>query len=432
MNNREPVEAKVGAEVDRRYRVRREIARGGMGLVFEAEHVTTGQRVALKLLASVHLGRGPGEKRLLREARILGALRHPNIVRVQDAGVCDLHGPYVALELVDGRPLDGVLLTRSTLPVGQAVALIGQLASALEAVHRGGFVHRDLKPGNLLIAHTPLGDQVELLDFGVAKVADRPDDPELEKLTQMGEMLGTREYMAPEQLMGGAVDARTDVYGAAAVLYECLGGDVPYTGEVTAIIAQMLRKTRPAPLRARRNAIPHDLETVVMKGLELEPGDRWLSIASFARACAEALGEPVPALSLLEVQPDATHAAAPVSEAKATLPLRAPARRLHARVPYVAPVRVLVPDGRHVDGRTEDLSEGGALVVSVHAVPTDRTLTVRLPLPGYGRVVEITGIVRWSKQRRNLFASGLEFVGLDDDAKRAVREYVAMMTTAQP
>lgn len=422
-------EAKLGATIDRRYRLRREIARGGVGMVFEAEHLTTGQRVAVKTLGSAHLGRGPGEKRLLREARILGALRHPNVVRVQDAGVCELHGPYIALELVEGRPLDGVLLTRGALPIGQAVALTVQLASALEQVHRSGFVHRDLKPGNIIIAHTPIGDQVELLDFGVAKVPTAPDDPELDKLTQMGELLGTREYMSPEQLMSGAVDHRTDVYGAAAVLYECLGGDVPYSGQVTAIITQMLRKVPPAPLRARRPEIPSELEAAVMKGLSLDPDARWPSVSAFARACVDAVGRHVPELSLLEVQADAAAPSqAPVDEDKTTLPLRPPARRQHARAPYVAPVRVRVADGGHVDGRTEDLSEGGALVVTRVAIPTDRPVSIRLPLPGDGRVVEITGIVRWSKERRDVYASGLEFVGLGDDAKNAVRSYVAMMT----
>ena len=431
MDNREIVEAKVGAEVDGRYRVRREIARGGMGLVFEAEHITTGQRVALKVLSAAHLGRGPGAKRLLREARILGALRHPNVVRVQDAGTCALHGPYLALELIDGRPLDGILLTRTRLPIAQAVALGAQLASALDHVHRSGFVHRDLKPANILVAHTPIGDQLELLDFGVAKVASRDDDPDAEKLTQMGEMLGTREYMAPEQLMSGTIDARTDVYGAAAVLYECLGGEVPYSGHVSAIITQMLRKVRPAALRARRAEIPPSLESEVMKGLELDAADRSPSNAAFARACVDALDGAVPQLSLLDLQPDSGVVSIPGELApKPTMAARAPARRQHTRAPYVAPVRVLLPEGIHVDGRTEDLSEGGTLVVTKNAVPTDRTVSVRLPLPGDGRVVEITGVVRWSRERRNVFASGLEFVGLTDDARNAVRTYVSMMSGA--
>jgi serine/threonine-protein kinase len=431
MGHGEIVEAKVGAEVDGRYRVRREVARGGMGLVFEAEHIATGQRIALKVLSSAHIGRGPGEKRLLREARILGALRHPNVVRVQDAGTCALHGPYLALELIDGRPLDGILLTRTKLPIAQAVALTSQLASALDHVHRSGFVHRDLKPANILIAHTPIGDQLELLDFGVAKVASGDDDPDVEKLTQMGEMLGTREYMSPEQLMNGTIDARTDVYGAAAVLYECLGGEVPYSGHVSAIITQMLRKVRPAPLRARRPEIPDELDAVVMKGLELDPADRWPSIAAFARACVDAVEGAVPRLALLDLRPDSGVESIPGEpNPKPTMAARAPARRQHTRAPYVTPVRLLLPEGIHVDGRTEDLSEGGILVVTKNAVPTDRTVSIRLPLPGDGRVVEVTGVVRWSRERRNVFASGLEFVGLADAARVAVRAYVSMMTGA--
>lgn len=426
-------EAKLGSQIDRRYRLFREIARGGMGLVFEAEHLVTGQRVAVKVLARAHLGRGGAAKRLLREARILGSLRHPNVVLVQDAGTCPTHGPYLAMELIEGRPLDGILLTRATLPVGQAVAMALQLCSALEEVHRRGVVHRDLKPANILISHTAIGDQVELLDFGVSKPIGELDAVEQEKLTQMGEMLGTREYMAPEQLMNGVIDPRTDVYGASAVLYECLCGDVPYGGPLTTIITEMLKKTRPAPLRARRAEIPAELEQVVAKGLELDPANRWPTVRALARASEAALGQPLPRLELLELRgggdPEPQKAR---RETSPTMDERSARRRQHVRAPYVAPARIVLADGTHLDGRTEDLSEGGVLVVTQRTVPRDQPVKVRMPLPGIGKVVEIPAILRWIKERRNVFAVGLEFDVLAADVRAAIQAYVQLMSGAPP
>lgn len=421
-------EPTVGAEIDGRYRFKREIARGGMGLVFEAEHVVTHQRVAVKVLGRASVRQAYAQARLLREASVLGAIRHPNVVRVQDAGTCPAHGPYVAMELIEGRPLDGILLTRRILPVDQALAMVAQLCGAIAEVHQHGFIHRDLKPSNVLISSTPIGDQVELIDFGVAKILGHADAPEPEKLTTAGEMLGTREYMSPEQLMGKPIDERTDVYGAAAVLYECLVGDVPYAGPITAIITQMLSRVKPGAPSARRPEVPEELSVAVLRALEIEPADRFHDILSFRSACLAAVrGLPVLQLLDLATPEPSPEALAERREDSATISAR-PRGRQHTRAPYVAPARVVLPDGTHADGRIEDLSEGGVLFVTQRSLPQNQVLTLRMPLPANGRLLETPGVIRWVKVRRNVLAFGIELTALTEDAKTAFREYVTVMT----
>jgi len=415
----------VGAEVAGRYRLGREVARGGMGQVFEAEHLVTGQRVAVKVLSRAHAGETYAQARLLREARVLGAIEHPNVVRVQDAGMCAKHGPYVVLQLIAGRPLDGILLTRHVLPVGQAVAMFAQLCGALEEVHGHGFVHRDLKPSNLLISSTPIGDQVKLIDFGVAKILGQPDAPEPEKLTSAGEMLGTREYMSPEQLMGKPIDERADVYGAAAVLYECLVGDVPYSGPITAIITQMLSDVRPTAPSAKRHEIPDALSGAVLKGLEIDPANRFRDVLSFRSACIDAV-RGLPLLQLLNLEA-AEPTSAALADRREQTPTVVARGRQHARAPYVAPARARLTDGTHADGRTEDLSEGGVLFVTQRSIPQDQPLVLRMPLPT-GRLLEAPAVIRWVKVRRNVLAFGLEFTDLTEEARTGIRDYVAVMT----
>jgi serine/threonine-protein kinase len=421
--------------VDRRYFIRREIARGGVGAVFEAEHVITRAKVAVKTLMRPALDHRPSHMRLMREARVLGAIRHPYVAYVQDAGYCPKHGPYLVLDMIDGRPLDGILAARRRLPVGQAVAIVAQLCEALESVHRCGVVHRDVKPSNILIRRTPSAEQVVLIDFGIAKVGPEDDITE-EKITKSGEILGTVEYMAPEQIMGTSpIDARTDVYGAGIVLYECLTGDVPFSGSPTALIAAFLSGQRPPPIRAVHHDVPLELEAAVRKALEIDPGHRFASAKEFATACSEAVGGVLPALDLLVIrddrmQPSRQEARA---DASATSPgAAAPAlrRRQFPRAPYVAPVRIVAGLGKAIDGRTEDISEGGVLVVASSDCERDAMVKLRLPLPASGRVVSLDGIVRWTRVHRYQRALGVEFVNAPEDVRLEIRAYVAAMSGA--
>lgn len=426
-------EANVDGVLDDRYKLRREIARGGHGAVFEAEHLVTRGRVAIKTLLRPALDLPAARARLIRETQILAALRHPNVIALHDAGICQTHGPYAVLELVEGRPLDGILVTRQSLSVGQTVAIVIQLCNALTAVHRHGIVHRDVKSSNLLIAAGASCDQVALIDFGIAKLGS-VEEMESDKLTKAGELLGTVEYMAPEQIMGsGPVDARSDVYSVGVIIYECLTGEVPYGGAVTSVIANMLAGTQPPAIRSRRRDVPPALEVVVKRARELEPGKRFVTTAELADACLAAYGNEVPVLDLLDIRRDQepTTLDTPLRADPGAMPLSPLAnhRRQYVRAPYVAPVRVLMTQGT-TDGRTEDLSEGGVLIITETACVDGERVRLRLPLPMTGRVVEVQAIARWTKTKRQQRAVGAEFVDIAEDVRAEVRAYVALMTTA--
>jgi serine/threonine protein kinase len=198
------VEASPASTIDRRYTVRREIARGGMGIVFEAEHSLTRSPVAVKVLTTAALGWPIVHARLMREARALAVARHPGVASVLDAGVCRSHGPYLVLEMIEGRSLESFIVARRTLDVESTVAVAQQLGAALSYVHSTGVVHRDVKPGNVLVTRDAgrEGDVLKLLDFGIARVGEGDDVVE-RKLTQQTDVLGTIEYMAPEQILDG-------------------------------------------------------------------------------------------------------------------------------------------------------------------------------------------------------------------------------------
>jgi serine/threonine protein kinase len=431
-STRELEEVGPDSVVDRRYVVKREIARGGMGGVFEAEHVVTRAKVALKTLTRPALDHQPAHARLMREARILGSIRHPNVVLVQDAGLCPKHGPFMALEMLDGRPLDGLMVARNTLPVGQAIAMLVQLCDALDSVHKRGIVHRDLKTSNIVISRTELGDQVELIDFGIAMVG-KDDDVVAEKLTKMGELLGTIEYMSPEQLMAtSAVDSRTDIYAAGVLMYECLVGEVPFSGSPTAVMTAIIQGQRPPPMRARRHDVPLELEGVIRRALEIDPSRRFQSAKDFANACAAAFGGSVPKLHLLDVSNDRnappplpTAVAAAASDQPPEAVLR---RRQFVRAPYVTPVRIVLGVGNTVDGRSEDISEGGLLIVTDTECAQEQQVRVRFPLPTSGRVVQVDALTRWVKTRRNQRAIGLEFQNAPADVRTEIRAYAELMS----
>jgi serine/threonine protein kinase len=439
MSTRGLREAAPESIVDHRYLVRREIARGGMACVFEAEHVVTHAKVALKTLTRELIENPDARMRLLREARVLGAMRHPNVVLIQDAGECSQHGPFLALEMIDGRPLDGILVARRRLVIGQAVAVVVQLCSALETVHRNGIVHRDVKPSNLLISRTSTGNQVELIDFGIATAGNEPADLESPKITKMGELLGTVEYMSPEQIMESApIDARTDVYAAGVVLYECLSGEVPFGGGPTAVITSFLQGIRPPALRSQRVEVPPRLETALMKALEIDPSLRFASAREFADACIGALDGSVPAIDLLDVHDDKTVApapakviqhviAAPIEPAVSANPQR---RRQFVRAPYVTPIRIVLGDNQICDGRSEDISEGGVLILADTGVAANQRVKVRLPLPTSGRVVILDATTKWYKTSRTQRAIGIEFLNAPEEVRAEIRAYAALMTGA--
>lgn len=401
-------EIEPGASVDTKYLVTRPIARGGVADVFEAEHLVTSATVALKVLRRNTVDVVSAQRRLLQEARILGALRHPNVVTIHDAGRCARFGPYLVLERIDGRSLEDLLAVRRTLAVGQVVALVTELAAALDHVHERGFVHRDVKPGNVLVGARGGGHEVvKVVDFGIA-TRTWPSVASTEKITRQGELLGTVEYMAPEQLVYGTSGTpQSDVYALGVVLYESLSGRVPFPGEAPQIIARMAAGTRPAPVDAERPEIPRALAAAVHRAMSLDPERRFASALELAQACASAV-EGMSPLRLLSG------------------PLEGTSRRRFRRAPYVAPVRVLMA-GVTVDGRTVDISEGGALILGDVPCAADRPVRIRLPLPTSGRVTELEATTRWVKDHRTQRAFGVEFDALPQEVRDEISGYVQHM-----
>jgi len=260
-----PESIATGTVVGGRYRLDRELARGGMASVWEADDLTLTRRVAVKILDPALTTDEALRSRFRHEAVAAARLSHPGIVSTFDTG--DDHGlAYIVMELVDGRTLRSLLDERGPLPVPQAVDITMQIADALGHAHHDGLVHRDIKPGNVLVE--PNG-RVKVTDFGIAKSSGSID------LTRDGAVMGTARYLAPEQLEGKAADARSDVYSLGVVLYEMLGGRTPFDGETEIATAMARLSQDPAPLRSVRGDVPSGLEHAVERALARDPAARF-------------------------------------------------------------------------------------------------------------------------------------------------------------
>src|SRR5262245_46084298 len=256
------------------YEVESVLGRGGMGVVYRARHLRLGRLVALKMaLAGSYAGLHERE-RFRREAEAVAALRHPNVVQVYDVGDADGR-PYFTMELMEGGSL-ARKLAGAPQPPRQAAALLATLAGAVQGAHEAGVIHRDLKPGNVLLTADGMP---KVADFGLARRLDAD-----ERLTLSGAVIGTPGYAAPEQARGdrGAVGPRTDVYALGAILYECLTGRPPFRAGTAAATLQQVVADEPIAPRRLNPSVPRDLETVCLKCLHKEPRLRYASAADLA------------------------------------------------------------------------------------------------------------------------------------------------------
>lgn len=308
-----------GPVIAQRYRVLREIARGGMGAVIEAQHIYTKRSVALKLLLPEWSSSPEALARFHREAVVLGSIQHPGVVAILDAGEDAVSGRYLVMEHLVGRSLDGLLMARSRLD-GPSVARLGaQIADALIEVHRVGVVHRDIKPSNLfLCVQGGRGEQVKLIDFGIAAqmgTATQLSDDGWK--TAQGSLLGTAGYMPAEQILGRATSEKHDVYGLGATLYECLTGEPPHDGETTDVLARVLAGVPPPSLRKRRPDLSPMLVETIERALAHRPENRpsCEELRTALTACSEA---PPAAALLRRCAPHSAGAAPGIS----SLPLR--------------------------------------------------------------------------------------------------------------
>ncbi|OBB65867.1 serine/threonine protein kinase PknE [Mycobacterium sp. 852014-50255_SCH5639931] len=263
------------------YLLRRLIGRGGMGDVYEAEDTVRERTVALKLMSQTLSTDPVFRSRMQREARTAGRLQEPHVVPIHDFGEIDGQ-LYVDMRLIDGKDLATMLSRYGPLSPPRAVAIVRQIGSALDAAHAAGVLHRDVKPENILVSGD---DFAYLVDFGIASAtAD-------EKLTQIGTTVGTVKYMAPERFSDSEVTHRADIYALACVLYECLTGSPPYTGDQISVMGAHLHQAIPQP-SAARPGIPIAFDAVIARGMAKDPADRYASCGDLSAAAYAALAEP--------------------------------------------------------------------------------------------------------------------------------------------
>lgn len=252
-----------------KYQLIRLLGEGAAGAVCEAENVLVGRRVAIKLLHPELTADEALRARFLAEARASARIAHPNVVDVFDVGR-DGERPFIVMELFLGETLESVIGTRGALGVAYGCELMLQVLAGLDAAHRLGIVHRDLKPANIMVVHPrPDSPVIKVLDFGIAKgvLADdaTPDET--------GLLFGTAEYISPEAVRGGAVDARSDLYAAGCILHELLAGRPPFVGDCAAVLEDVVA-TPPRPLGELVPGIPRSLENIVLATLSKDPSER--------------------------------------------------------------------------------------------------------------------------------------------------------------
>src|SRR6266581_9375986 len=261
------------------YKLSEPIGTGGMGDVYLATDMTAGRKAALKLLPERFTGDAERLKRFQQEARAVVGLNHPNILTIYEIGE-DHSTHYIASELIEGETLRQRLM-RGRMELDEAIDVAIQVASALAAAHQTGIVHRDIKPGNIMLR--PDG-YVKVLDFGIAKLAEQevpvtiPTDEALLLVeTNLGSILGTVRYMSPEQAYGAPVDKRTDVWSLGVVLYEMVTGHAPFTGDTPGEVMASILGTEPPPLTSYVAHTPAELEQIVSKALYKEREERYQS-----------------------------------------------------------------------------------------------------------------------------------------------------------
>jgi YVTN family beta-propeller protein len=273
-------EVEIGAEF-LGYRIDGVIGRGGMGVVYRAYDLRLKRTVALKLVAPELALDERFRARFARETELAMSLEHPNVVPIYDAGEVDGR-LYLAMRYVEGADLRTLLRAEAALEPGHAVAISGQVAAALDAAHARGLVHRDVKPSNVLLDE---GEHVYLADFGLTRRLE-------EKGAQPGEgrSVGTPSYLAPEQIEGGPVDSRTDVYSLGCLLYECLTGEVPFSGDSRLAVAWAHLEEEPPSASERNPDLPRTIDAVLRRAMAKSPEERYPTCGALAAAAAEALG----------------------------------------------------------------------------------------------------------------------------------------------
>lgn len=291
------------------FRVLEKVGTGGMGSVYKAEQPAMNRMVAIKILHPKLAGRKDLNSRFRREARAMSQLTHPNTVKVFMYGELEDDGSlYIVMEMLEGRNLNQTVRKEGPMPVERAIPILIQVCGALQEAHDLGIVHRDLKPENIFLSKQGgIADYPSVLDFGLAKVTEQQMQPGSVILTQEGMVFGTPEFMSPEQAQGKTLDARSDTYSLAVILYELLTGKLPFSARTPMEYIQkhVTEPIIPLSERVPDRRFPKGLDDVLAKALQKQPDKRYQSAAEFGEAlrpyggaAAQALPQLGPAASV--------------------------------------------------------------------------------------------------------------------------------------
>lgn len=259
----------VASTLESRYQILKELGRGGMGIVFQAHDKALREQVAIKILSPLLSNNPEALERMKREVSAARRITHPNVIRIHD--IAEIGGlNYVSMEYFQGTNLKEFLKKTGSLSLMQAFEIAGQICDGLEAAHRQGVIHRDLKSQNIIINNA---NQIKIIDFGLAH------STHFEGMTATGLIMGTPEYMAPEQVEGKRVDERADIYSLGIILYELFTGRVPFTGDSAIAVGFKQLKEDPLPPRKIAPHLPAEIEAVILKCLQKIPSSRYASLA---------------------------------------------------------------------------------------------------------------------------------------------------------
>jgi serine/threonine-protein kinase len=271
----------LGRVIKGRYRVERLLGRGGMGSVYLAEQLSVGRKVALKVLRGDFARDDGFVARFRQEAKLVAGLnekRNPRVTLVHDFDQAEDGSVFIVMEWLEGRLLNAVIQAEGPLPLPRAVRLATQIAEGLDAAHRADVIHRDVKPQNIMVLDP--GDDIKLMDFGIARLRDSGRT----SLTRAGTMMGTPDYMAPEQIEGQEITDKTDIYAFGIVFYEMLVGSVPFRASSQAAVLTKQLQEQPVPPSRLRPDIPEDVEAIILSALEKDAARRPRSMGEIVRA----------------------------------------------------------------------------------------------------------------------------------------------------
>ncbi|HIA03203.1 MAG TPA: serine/threonine protein kinase [Myxococcales bacterium] len=297
-----------GAIIDDRYRILGQLGKGGMGGVYLAEQIKFGREVALKVLLETAMADTVARKRFVNEAKAVCTLQHPNLVVYHDFGTDPAtECMYLVMERLEGRSLAQVLKSEGALSIGRVVHMMTQLSAALSEAHAAGMIHRDLKPANvMLVRRGEDGDFVKLIDFGIAKAVQAADSP---NLTQMGVIVGTTGYLAPEYIRDQIVDPRIDVYALGVMCYELIAGHRPFEhiDHISVLRMHLDDEAKSLTQLDDGRFVPPELNAVVMQAMSKDPKQRFQNVGEFRNALTKA--------SAVLMDLDATHTTVQMPEA---------------------------------------------------------------------------------------------------------------------